>query len=191
VTLLTPGSLDIIRAECFLSEARRGHLWVPSDVCAVADELAAVVRMVDAEVMVATPQLTVHVNTDNGLHTVWRLAEALQAFSGPTVAQIGGVAKSAGLIIACACERRVCQPNSVFLYHGSPYKAGIPDDRAKAQWFAKRTTQSEDFWFDLAAGGDDFEFGAEKALELGVVHEIAGYQVVGVKQNTTATGLGD
>lgn len=170
MNILTNGSLDIIRAECFLSEARRGHLWVPGDVCAIADELAAVVRMVGAE---GVESLTVHIDTDNGLSTVWRLAETLINYKSETRAEIDGVAKSAGLIIACACQRRVCQPNSVFLYHGSPYKAGIPDDRAKAQWFAKRTTTPEDYWFDLAAGGDDFEFGAEKALELGVVHEIA------------------
>ena len=189
MTLLTPGSLDIIRAECFLSELRRGHLWVPGDVSNVADELAAAVRMRGAEQPGAG--LTVHVNTDNGIATVWQLAEALVNYGGQTRAEITWAAQSAGLIIACACAYRVCTAQSAFLYHGSPYRNGLADDRAKAVWFAKRTTQPEDFWFDLAAGGTDFEFGAEKALELGVVHEIAGYQVVGVKQNTTATGLGD
>jgi enoyl-CoA hydratase/carnithine racemase len=173
MNLLTDGSMDIIRAECFLSEARRGWLWVPRDVCDCAEVLAAVVRMAGAEDSAMTGGFHVMVNTDNGLHTVWDLAEKLGNLAGKTTAHIGQLCKSAGLIIACSCTHRVCQANTEFLYHGSPYKNGLADDRIKAQWFAKRTTAPEAFWYEKAVSGEPFEFGADEALALGVVHEVA------------------
>ena len=168
MNLLTPDSLPEVLAHCFLNEAHHGHLWVPRDVSErYADALASTLRWLSE-----TRGMTVHIDTDNGTQTVWNLARELEKF-GETRADIGWRCKSAGLIIACACEYRVCRADTQFLFHGSPYKNGLPDDRKKAQWFAERTGTSEDYWWDIASGGTDFEFGAERALALGVVHEVA------------------
>jgi hypothetical protein len=167
VELLTAASLPYIQAQAFLSEAKAGHLWVPDDISGPrADVLAAVVRS-------AGPSpLAVHISTTNGGPQTWTLAQELDAHPD-TTAHVGHYAKSAGLILVVSCRHRVCQSYSRFLYHGSPYKRGGGDDDAKAQWLAKHTAAGFTYWRDLATPGEDFEFGAEEALELGVVHEIA------------------
>jgi len=166
--LLTHESLSYVLATQFLAEAMRGHLWVPRDVSGVfADAISATVRNLPAI------DLTVHVDTDNGTASVWYLAETLIAHEGVTTAVIGNFAKSAGLIISVACQRRTCQPNTEFLYHGSPYKFGVEDDHAKAKWFASRTTMPEEFWYDMAIDGKDRVFGETEAWEWGILRDDA------------------
>ena len=166
VDLLTRDSLPIVAANAFWHELSKGHLWVPPDVSDnVADVLAAAVRNREHD------NLFVHVNTVNGTQTVWGLAEELTHVAHAE-AHIGLHCKSAGLIIACACQHRNCKPHTQFLYHGSPYKNGAADDLRKAKWFAERTTTSEEEWLYMAQSGKDFEFGPERALEMGVVHEV-------------------
>ena len=170
MNLLTQDSLPQILAQCFIGEARNGDLWVPRDMSELyADALCGVVRRFNFGD--GSTALRVHIDTDNGTANVWELAAELERFP-ETRAEIGKRCKSAGLIIACACQYRLCRLDTEFLFHGSPYKNGIPDDRRKAQWFAERTTTNEDFWFDIAAGGADFCFGAEQALDLGVVQVV-------------------
>lgn len=167
MNLLNATTLPEIQAQVFVSEWLRGHLWVPKDVShGIADLLSAIARATQ------TDALTVHVDTNNGMASVWGLAEALIHCPAKTVALVGAEAKSAGLIIACSCEKRVCSPNTVFLYHGSPYKSGAEDDRKKAEWFARRTTAPLNHWLHMAQTGQDYAFGPEQALEWGVVHEV-------------------
>jgi ATP-dependent protease ClpP protease subunit len=142
------------------------ELWVPEDIRGeVADDLAAQVR-----VMPPGP-LAVHVNCNNGSASCWDLAEAIGAHKGKTTAIIGAEAKSAGLIVACACDHRACRQDTQFLYHG--FAGQETANRKKAVWFAARTTKPEAEWYAMAEDGELHEFGADEALSYGVVHEVS------------------
>lgn len=163
--LLTADSLPVLQASLFMEEARRGHLWVPKDVSgAMADALRATLAICKERF-----PLYVHIDTNNGTGTVWNLAQALGLLRS-TRAYVGAEAKSAGLILTCACQARTCQPDSQFLYHGFA-GWGIANAR-KAKWFAERTKLPEETWLTMAETGEAQEFGAKQALEWGVVHAI-------------------
>lgn len=168
MNLLNEHSLPLLQAALFTSELDAGRLWVPRDVSGpVADLLRVAVMRYDG------PELTVYIDTNNGTETVWSLADVIAAAGWKAVAYVAGEAKSAGLILTCACRgRRTCRPDTRFLYHGSPYKSGADADERKARWFAQHTTAPYEHWRHMADSGEDFTFGPTEALEWGVVHEV-------------------
>ena len=168
MNLLTSDSVPYILASLFLEEVHRGHIWVPR--CVTDDGADVIVTVLRSRSQL---DLTIHVDTDNGYASIWEVARSLTDRAGSSTAVIGSVAKSAGLIVSVACDRRICQPNTEFLYHGSPFKSGADDDRQKAKWFTSRTSMPEDFWLEMAMGGEDHIFGADDAMAWGVVHEIS------------------
>lgn len=88
-----------------------------------------------------------------------------------TSAVVTGRALSAGLILAVACKRRIAVPSAQFLFHGLDIRAHAEDDERLAKWFAERTNGDADFWRALCNRGDT-TFDAQKALSMGVIHEI-------------------
>lgn len=169
MNLLNRDSLPFAQAMLLLEQAKAGHLWVPRDV---SGDYALVLT---AAVDLCPPgkEWWVHVNTDNGTQTVWTLASRLNDIDSR--AFIGQFCKSAGLIIACACDFRVCNPSTEFLFHGTAYhRHRDAEDARRAQWFADRTKMPVEFWAGFCADGDDHEFGPQEALEWGVVQEVAG-----------------
>ena len=167
--LLTPTNRDLIAANLFTEALKRGELWVPPDITGCADVLLSAIHSIAVSRHLP---MTVHVATGNGDKECWRVAQAIENFPYDTQASISDAAFSAGLIIALACYHRVTEPDALFSYHGSPRKDGREDDREKAAWFAARTTLPEAEWAEMAESGEEVRFGAEQALEWGVVHEI-------------------
>ncbi len=156
------------------------ELWVPKDIRGeVGVALAAEVRA-----MPPGP-LTVHVDCNNGDASCWDLAQAIIEHDGKATAMVGAEAKSAGLIVALACDKLVCRSDTRFLYHG--FAGQEEANRKKAAWFALRTIISEAVWYAMAETGVDNEFGAKEALEWGIAQGFA----VGSEQVTTTTGVGD
>lgn len=165
--LLTVDSLPVLSAFMFLEEATKGRIWVPKDVS--GDIAKMLERSMDC--IAADQRLDLHIDTNNGTATVWSLAEAIKART-LTRAHVGAEALSAGLILTCACAHRICLPDTRFLYHGFP---GQDEANArKAKWFAERTNLPEETWLAMAETGEAHEFGAEQALEWGVVHSVEG-----------------
>lgn len=167
--LLNKDSLPLLQAEVFRDEFANGRLWVPRDVSGPVASLLTV--MVQSY---AGTELDLFIDTNNGTSTVWDLAAALDDVGWKAVAHVGAEAKSAGLILTCACKGyRICRKDTKFLYHGSPLKAGTEDDERKARWFAAHTTAPYEHWRHMAETGTDFTFGVTEALEWGVIHEVA------------------
>ncbi len=141
------------------------ELHVPKDI---RGEVGAALA---AEVRAMPPgALTVYVDCNNGDASYWDLAQAIIEHEGETTALIGAEAKSAGLIIACACRERVCGTGTQFLYHG--FAGQEEANRKKAAWFASRTVIPEATWYAMAETGVDNEFGAKMAHEWGIVQQI-------------------
>lgn len=113
---------------------------------------------------------TLIIDTADGGSTVWNVAHEL-ALQGRWDALIGRHAMSAGLILTVACNgTRACIPTAKFLFHGLDIRDHEAEDTRRAEWFAKRTSMPASFWREHC--GEDFSFGADEALEFGVVHEI-------------------
>ena len=180
--LLTDESRPIIEAAFFREELAHGDLWVPADMREHSWVLWAALRSAMAAEL---PFLRVHVNTINGDGHCWYVARAIEEFANNcrtaanyavreyyTEALVTSNALSAGLIVAVACERRVCGSNTHFQFHGSSQKGEEHKDQRKAEWFGARTALPEAEWMRMAQDGEPRDFGAEQALEWGVVHEI-------------------
>lgn len=79
---------------------------------------------------------------------------------------------SAGLNILVAGSFRSAHVNTEFGFHGNGSPKADSKDRAKAMHYATNTTPDFDFWLEKAKSGEVYTFGAERALELGVIHEV-------------------
>ena len=155
--------------------AQKGEVWTPGNVqrdAALALLLAVHQLNEDiAEGIGFADKGTLVIDTIDGGRVVWEIADEIG--HGEWDCAVRESALSAGLILVCACTgHRTCVPNSRFLFHGLDIRDYEASDRQRAEWFAERTKMPAEFW--LAHCGEDFGFGAEEALEFGVVHEIAG-----------------
>jgi len=141
------------------------HLYVPKDI------RGEVGIALTEEVRAMPPgSLIVHVDCNNGDASCWDLAEAIIAHEGATTAVIGDEAKSAGLIVACACDHRACHTHTQFLYHG--FVGQEEANRKKAVWFAARTGRAEAGWYAMAETGELTEFNSDEARCWDIIHEV-------------------
>lgn len=149
-------------------EARRGCVWTPD---AIAGDGADALRMAIRYRNNGPDEGgTLYVDSHGGDSSCWDLAVDLER--GHWNAFVRGFAISAGLILTVACNgHRKCLSNSVFNFHGLELRHPEHDDRRRARWYAQRTRMPEDFWLSYCEVAG-VTFGAEQALEWGVVHEI-------------------
>jgi len=111
------------------------------------------------------------VNTTGGDGSCWRIAKLLEKNMWDCT--VDEVAISAGLIMTVACRgTRTCAPGSLFVFHGDDTRDYERSNPARAEWFAARTKMPYEFWLEHAGAKHAFQFGAEEALECGVIHEI-------------------
>jgi len=96
-----------------------------------------------------------------------RLMELIDEFSIPTVAAINGACFGGGLDVALACKKRIASPNAVFCHPG--VSLGIITGWGGTQRLPRLIGESKALEMLLTAG----RFGAEWALEAGLVDEIA------------------
>jgi len=158
-----------IAADQWAKAAERGDIYVPRELH--GDAAQAVILAVHNKRDSQAP-LTLHIDCIIGDDTCVAIADILMDRTGPTSAHITHRALSAGLYLAVACDRRSAVPHAQFLFHGSPYKHGGPQDIADAAFFATQTNREEAFWLERAEDGASMEFGVEEALEYGIIHEV-------------------
>ena len=169
-----------LQTELWLLAAAVGRFVLPLDLSGAAAD-AVTMALANLEFLRANkehgwtlPPAHVFVNTNTGDFRAWeiaRLTEALEA-----TVHIGQYCISAGLIVAVAGKHRVCRPDTKFGWHGSTAKPGHDpshkDDEARAVYMAERTKVSAPLWLVYAQSGNLLEFGAEEALDWGVVDEV-------------------
>lgn len=120
-------------------------------------------------------RLDIHVDTLSSTKVCWDIASAIERHDAETVCHIGQHCYSGGLIIALACNKREAIKGTDFVFHGKDICRGkLNDDHRLVCYFTGRTERPYEFWKDLAADAEDHHFGAEEALQWGVVHGIVG-----------------
>lgn len=142
-----------------------------------------------AKISMADPRSTVRVEIDSiggNLLDAERLAEAIAAHPGRTVATVTGACMSAATVVLLACDRRRAKEGAEFLIH-SP---AIPGPRQTAAWHRRTadildkadarclTLYRQKTRADAATlrklMASDQRFSADRAKSLGFVHEIVG-----------------
>lgn len=155
------------------AEVRRGVVWGPLE-CSGNASMALELAVRGMSPNIQHPHL--QINMIGGDKTCWKIARLLeQSRSFGWDCTVGGNATSAGLILTCACEGdRICRPHSIFTFHGDNTRHSEEDDQMRSRWFAEHTKMPVEFWLEHCADRAPFEFGAEEAVEYGVVGKIIG-----------------
>ena len=155
--------------------AERGYIAVSND----ADDAwcMAVGQLVERwQALPETKPAHIVVNVAKcGSGSAWSfyLAKHLATLGCDTMA--GKEAGSAGLFLFMAGTKRVCHPQTRFLFHGNLYRwmQSGASDAERAAWFAGRTAMEYDWWLETAQRNGPLEFGAKEALAWGVATEVA------------------
>ena len=159
------------------SRAQAGEVWTPYSVSRDAAS-ALLWAVVDANDRDLPDGRHLVINTEDGDRSVWQIAQEVEL--GAWTCFVRKRALSAGLILACACtEMRYCSPDAQFLFHGLNERHPEKSDQHRSEWFAARTKMPVEFWLSHCA--EDFRFGAEDALEFGVVHDVIGAEEVSAR----------
>ena len=117
------------------------------------------------------------------------LVNVLLASDTPTVGVALGIVASAAYDIYLACDKRIAFVNSIFLQHDGGVDISTSSKKMKeiVEFFTRamaqrdkelilsRTNMEEEFYDNIY--GEEFYFYADKAKELGVVHEIIGEDI--------------
>ena len=170
--------IERLRADLWLSEALAGRVWVPHNVCAEAGML--LLEAVTARYGMTDGQgpITLRIDTHSGDNKVFYVTQMLEKFA-QSKAIVRGGAISAGLVLAVACKERIARSARChFAWHGSMYKPELDSskqsDEARVDWITQRTTAPREFWEEKAVSGKPYDFRAEEAVSLGVIHRIEG-----------------
>lgn len=118
------------------------------------------------------------------LHAGAEVVLALQAFPGPTLAAVEGVAVGAGLALALACDLRLASPDARF---GASWgRIGLVPDWGASFWLPRLVGLGRAM--ELAISGRIV--GADEALRIGLVHRIVDAGSLQAEAQATATELG-
>jgi len=158
----------------WLDNAQRGYVVVDGD--AEEECCSTIFSLVDGWLSLPftkPPQVIVNVRRCES-------GDAMSFMLGQTIAKLECqtrvvfAAGSAGLFIFMGGTERLAKPGVRFTFHGNLYRwmqRGASDEM-RADWFASRTKMPYDWWFERCKLDGVFEFGAEEALEIGVVTDI-------------------
>jgi len=158
-------------ADIWLEHANAGRIYVHNHL---QTYLALAVTWQVEWLMLKGQDIQFLVDCPGGDGTCVKIAKLLSTYAGRSTAHVTGVAWSAGLILAVACDRRTALPDANFMVHGSTLKDGGDEDEEDAVFLAARTNKPYDFWKPLLSDGKEHKFGVEEALEWGVIHEVIG-----------------
>jgi hypothetical protein len=166
--------------DLWLEAARKGTIWVPYKI----DAYEGAMLMMALNLLRDRDEITLHIDTANGYgnsfdackELLWRRDNGLK-----TIGFVDGDACSIGLSYIAVCTYRVATPDSEFLVHGESSRQGemLPDgtylqDHYVANWLGSRgfTKRTYEEWLATVCEGELVPFGAEQALEWGVIDEI-------------------
>ena len=169
-----------IGEELWIDAARAGTIWVPEFV----EDAHALALTMALNLLRDRDEITLHIDTCSGGKSAWDgpCPELLwrRDTGKRTIGVVGGQAVSIGLSYLAPCTQRIANPDSEFLVHGETMRHGgarhesgvLLEDHYAADWLARFTKRTYDEWLTTCETGDMMTFGAEQALEWGVIDEI-------------------
>lgn len=174
-----PSPWPHIYAALWLQDAAEGTIRLPRMLHGWAEQ--AVLLCVRQHCMYNTGKpLSFIIDTHSTGEGCWPIAQMLvrdqqRGIPGRHTAIIGRHCHSGALTIALGCGKRIAVPHADFVFHGEDiHRRKDEDDAMLADFYASRTAQPREFWMRLAADAEDHHFGAEEALEWGVIHKVEG-----------------
>jgi ATP-dependent protease ClpP protease subunit len=167
-----------VLGDLWMRSAQQGIVWVPEEVTNYDSAmLTMALRLLRGE-----EEVELYIDTCTGhsqsfepcKELLWRRENGKQ-----TTGFVGGQAISIGLSYIAVCTRRIATPDSEFLVHGEPLRDAQKldsgeylEDHYAADWLSRFTPRSYEEWLETVRPGRHVKFGAEQALEWGVIDEI-------------------
>jgi len=173
-----------IEADLWLRQADAGRLYIPLDIASPVGDIILDHLTWWRQEHRERP-LALYIGCGSGDNLTDLILEAIERLDDTTA--YADMAVSAGLEVTMACKHRVASPRAKFAYHGladvpkpGQAKRGHRTDEMQIEWMLERLVDKAErdmvearaFWTAKTASGDLWEFGAEEAKELGIIHEI-------------------
>jgi ATP-dependent Clp protease, protease subunit len=172
--------------EEILKDAKSGQLWLYGELN--EDNGMYLVRSLKKlEADANCNEIIININSDGGCtRQMFAIADLIRRMRPEVTCIVDHIALSAGgLILACG-DKRVASESASILIHGFSWIAGwdkTPSHKNKLNEIERRedlfcnileqqTKKAFDYWKNIVSQSEDKWFGAEEALEVGLIDEI-------------------